>query len=97
MKYDELVKDNGFLTKAGEKLVAEKFEPATKEILDIATTENQKRIIGGILQNIIGKTVSNIIQEHGNKNTAVVQHEIVKAVNDTLKEYIPSYSKYDMK
>jgi hypothetical protein len=88
MKYDDIVQDNGFLTETGKQLVAEKFDPATKEILDIAMTDNQKRILGSILSNLIGKTVANAIQETNRINTIDTQKKIKEALKEELQKFI---------
>jgi hypothetical protein len=82
--YNDIIKENGFLTKQGEELVSQKFLPAIQEILDAAHSDNETRIIGGILSNLIGKEVSNMIQSQATKK--VIQQKI----KDGLQQFISS-------
>lgn len=86
MKYTDIIKENGFLSKSGEQLMAEKLTPAIKELLQIGTTENEIRIIGSILSNLIGKEVINTIQFNNDQKLLV--EKITEVLQEGLKSFI---------
>lgn len=58
MNYQELVSEAGFLTPKGKELVNQKVLQGAKEILDMMETENQLRIMTGILAKHVGDMVA---------------------------------------
>ena len=70
-KYNQLIQENGFLTKSGEQEIKEKFLPTIKHFLDMAGSENELRIVGSVLSNIIGKEVLDMVIARADKTTRV--------------------------
>lgn len=60
--YDKFFKENGFLTPEGDQIMKEKFLPIVQELLSSMETENQVRIMAGMLSNLTGKTAADTIQ-----------------------------------
>lgn len=90
MNFKDAVKGNGFLSDAGQQLVNQQFMPAIQEILNVAQSENEARILGGILSNLIGKEVANIITEQNvvgrNEKREAVIAKISTVLSDGLKK-----------
>jgi hypothetical protein len=55
------VSERGFLTEEG-KLLVHRFSTEVEEILNIASSENELRLVGSILDSIIGNKVASRIQ-----------------------------------
>jgi hypothetical protein len=58
MKYQDLVNEQGFLTKEGQAFVDEKIGFGIDEFLETATSEIQMRILGSVLAKYIGDMVA---------------------------------------
>ena len=82
MKFKEIIKSNGFLTDQGQQLVNQQFMPAVKELLAVAESENQVRIIGSLLSNLIGKEVTNMVAKH----TEMKRETAIKTIGTVLSE-----------
>ena len=87
--YNDLVKENGFLTEYGSKLVDEKLIPVIREFVSEMNTENEMRVVGSILSNVVGKETANLIQ-HFNENENIVKQikQIKASMNEGLKSFI---------
>lgn len=61
MNYKELISETGFLTSEGKELANQKVFQGAKELFDMMETENELRIMAGILSKHIGDLVANKI------------------------------------
>ena len=61
--YNKFFQENGFLTPEGDQVMKEKFLPIVQELLSVMETENQVRIMAGMLGNLAGKTAADIIRD----------------------------------
>jgi len=59
---NKYVNEKGFLTDDG-KLFVRRFSVEVEEILRIASTENELRLVGSILGSIIGDKVASLVQK----------------------------------
>lgn len=56
------ITERGFLTEEG-KLLVHRFSTEIEEILNIASDENQLRLVGAILDSIVGNKVATRVQK----------------------------------
>jgi hypothetical protein len=56
------ITERGFLTDEGKSLV-HRFSSEIEDILNIASNENELRLVGSILSSIVGTKVTNKVQK----------------------------------
>lgn len=83
MNYQELVSETGFLTSKGKELANQKVFQGAKELLDIMETENELRIMAGILSKHIGDLVANKIAER-----AAQQNTFFNMSDEAFENYL---------
>lgn len=62
-KFSALVNDTGFLNDEAKQFVNERFVKEVKTLLNFANSESELRIIGSILNSIIGNAVAARVQD----------------------------------
>jgi hypothetical protein len=62
---ERFINQQGRLTAEGKAYVNEYFGKAVDDLLKIATTDNQTRLIGSVLNSIIGDKIANLISNKG--------------------------------
>lgn len=58
---NRFINEQGFLTAEGKTFVEDNFGKALDTLLDIAKSENDLRLIGSVLSNIIGAKIADKI------------------------------------
>ena len=67
MKFSDIVDERGFLKKGAKEFVNERLIKELNTLLRYAKSENELRILGSILKNVVGDVVSSRIQENKNR------------------------------
>lgn len=87
-KFNDYVKDTGFPTETLENLLKVKFEPAITEILEIAGSDNEVRILASIMSNRVGKLGTDAIVECSAEKKTDALTDFIKYGEDNEVEQI---------
>jgi len=66
-KFSDFVNERGFPTDAAKKLLKAFFCKEVSACLNVAATENQVRVMGSVLKNVVGDMVSERLEELKNE------------------------------